>query len=326
VTLAHVEWFEPGSYETRWDFATEGTTLLMLAAAVVVTIVLRLFAQRVWSGVDLPFFARMAPWMPFALRIHLAVSLISLLSLGFYLSPAMDLHPSVTGVVLGAVMVVVAIGMATGWHTREAAILLIAAGPLGMLEFGVWEVVKRVDMLGPALFVLLAGPGRWSADWELGRAREASREAIRVAVWALKVAVGVALIFVAFAEKLIDPERAVGFLADRPEFNVFREVGIPMGDLEYVRLAGCIEVLFGLLIISGALPQIGVVIIGIPINATLFFYGETELAGHLPIYGTMLVLLVYGSDPELRRDVMSLWPFRSRAAGRAGPRTAASSA
>jgi hypothetical protein len=321
--IAHVEWFEPGTYETSWDFATEGTTLALLAGALLITIALRLFAKRVWPGVDIPFLARMAPWMPFALRIHLAVSLISLLSLGFYLSPAMDLHFNVAGVVLGAVMVVVAIGMATGWCTREAAILLIAAGPIGMLEFGVWEVVKRVDMLGPALFVLLAGPGRWSADWELGRAREASRETMRVAVWALKVAVGSALIIVAFAEKLIDPERAVAFLQDRPEFNVLREVGIPMGDLEYVRLAGCVEVLFGLLIISGALPQIGVVIIGIPINATLFFYGETELAGHLPIYGTMLVLLVFGSDPDLRRDVMSLWPFRSRAGARAGPRTAA---
>jgi hypothetical protein len=307
--LAHVEWFEPGSYGSDWGFATEPTTLALLAAAVVVTLALRLFALRVWAGVDLPFLGRMAPWMSFALRIHLAVSLISLLSLGFYLSPAMDLHLNAAGVVLGTVMVVAAVGMATGWHTREAAILLIAAGPIGMLEFGVWEVVKRVDMLGPALFVLIAGPGRWSADWELGRAREATRDAIRVAVWALKVAVGVALVVVAFAEKLIDPDRAVAFLADRPEFNIVREVGLPMGDREFVRLAGCVEVLFGLLVASGALPQIGVAIIGIPINATLFFYGETELAGHLPIYGTMLVLLVYGSDPELRRDVVSLWPF-----------------
>jgi hypothetical protein len=149
---------------------------------------------------------------------------------------------------------------------------------------------------------------------------------MRLAVWALKVAVGVALIVVAFAEKLIDPERAVGFLADRPEFNIMREVGLPIGDLEYVRIAGCVEVLFGLLLISGALPQIGVVIIGIPINATLFFYGETELAGHLPIYGTMLVLLVYGSDPSLRRDVMSLWPFRSQGAGSAARHAASSRA
>ena len=180
-----------------------------------------------------------------------------------------------------------------------------------MIEFGFWEIAKRVDMLGPALFVLIAGPGRWSADWELGRAREATREQIRIAVWALKLAVGVALIVVAFAEKLVDPDRAVAFLADRPEFNILREVGLPIGDREFVRVAGCIEVLFGLLVISGALPQIGVFIIGVPINATLFFYGETELAGHLPIYGTMLVLLVYGSDPELRGYVTSLWPFRT---------------
>ena len=37
-------------------------------------------------------------------------------------------------------------------------------------------------------------------------------------------------------------------------------------------------------------------IAGIPFNATLFFFGNVELVGHLPIYGTMLVLLVYGSD------------------------------
>ena len=312
MTFAHVEWFEQASFERSWDFATEGTTLVLLAAAVAVTLAVRLIA-RAWPGVDIPFLARMAPWMPFALRIHLAVSLIALLSLGYYLSPTMDLHFNVVGVLLGAVMVVVAIGMVTGWNTREAAIVLIAAGPIGMIEFGFWEVIKRVDMLGPALFVLITGPGRWSADWELGRAREATRDQMRVAVWALKVAVGTALIVVAFAEKLVDPDRAVAFLHTRPEFNILREIGLPIGDLEFVRIAGCIEVLFGLLVISGALPQIGVVIIGVPINATLFFYGTTELAGHLPIYGTMLVLLVYGSDPELRTYVKALWPFRGGA-------------
>src|SRR5688572_31738166 len=53
---------------------------------------------------------------------------------------------------------------------------LVAAGPIGMLEFGVSPVIQRVDMLGLAVFVLLAGPGRWSADHELGRAREPSRQ------------------------------------------------------------------------------------------------------------------------------------------------------
>jgi hypothetical protein len=42
---------------------------------------------------------------------------------------------------------------------------------------------------------------------------------------------------------------------------------------------------------------------GIPFNATLFFLGTEELIGHLPIYGAMLALLVYGSSERFARMV-----------------------
>jgi hypothetical protein len=306
--LAHETWFVGGPH-SDWSFAGEPLTLAYLLAAFAIALAVRVIARR-FPGVDVPFLARMTPWMPFALRMHLAVSLISLLGLGFYLSPAMDLHWTVAGVVLGAVMVLAAIGLASGWHTREAAWLLVAAGPLGLLEFGVSPVIQRVDMLGPALFLLIAGPGRWSADHELGRAPgDVSPEALARALWALKVAVGVALIVVAFAEKLANPGLALDFLRHQPDFNVAQGIGLPLGDLEFARLAGAIEVLFGLLVISSALPQAIVLIAGIPFNATLFFYGEIELSGHLPIYGTMLALLVYGSDSRTRPLVTGPWPF-----------------
>ena len=310
--FAHETWFV-NRLGTDWSFAGEPLTLAYLAAALALTLVVRLIARRL-PGFDVPFLGRMAPWMPFALRMHLAVSLISLLSLGFYLSPAMDLQWDPPGVVLGAVMVVTAIGMAVGWHTREAAWLLIAAGPIGMLEFGVSPVVQRVDMLGPAIFLLLAGPGRWSADHELGRVQLPDLAQLGRAVWALKLAVGVALIVVAFAEKLANPGLALEFLHHEPSFNIAQGIGIPLGDLEFARIAGGIEVLFGLLLISGALPQAIVLIAGIPFNATLFFYGEVELSGHLPIYGTMLLLLVYGSDPRTRPLVSELWAWGRRPA------------
>jgi hypothetical protein len=69
-------------------------------------------------------------------------------------------------------------------------------------------------------------------------------------------------------------------------------------------------VLFGLLLISGALPQAVVLIAGVPFNATLWFFGINELVGHLPVYGAMLALLVYGSDPATRPLVSELWPWR----------------
>jgi uncharacterized membrane protein YphA (DoxX/SURF4 family) len=163
-------------------------------------------------------------------------------------------------------------------------------------------VLQRVDLLGLALFLLLAGPGRWSADFELGRERDPDEAALGAAIWALRVCVGAALILVALAEKLADPELALHFLdTQSPNFNVLELVGLPVSDLEFVRFAGAVEVLFGLLLISGALPQLVVVAAGIPFNLTLYFFGTDELLGHLPVYGTMLALLVYGSHPTYRR-------------------------
>src|SRR3954470_24447276 len=173
LPAAHETWFQQAPGSMDWSFAAEPLTLAFLAGAVLVTVLVRLVA-RVWPGADVPALARLAPFMPFAVRLHLAVSLVGLLSMGDYLSPDMDLPATPAGIVLGAVMALVAIGMATGWHARRAAILLIAAGPLGIAMFGVSPVLQRIDLLGLAVFVLIAGAGRWSADFEQGRAGDPS--------------------------------------------------------------------------------------------------------------------------------------------------------
>ena len=308
-TFAHETWFTQGEHPLDWAFAGETATVALLAGAVGVTGLVRLLAKR-WPGVDVPALARLAPYMPFAIRIHLAISLIGLLSLGFFLSPAMDLEPDVVGIALGSVMAVVAVAMVAGWHARGAAGLLLAAGPLGMLEFGISPVLQRFDLVGLALFVLFAGPGCWSADVESGRAQPFSLGSAARAVWSLWMAAGVALIVVAFTEKLANPGMALDFLRAHPDFNVAQQLGLGMSDLEFTRLAGGVEVLFGLLLISGALPQACVVVAAIPFNTTLWFFGSTELVGHLPVYAVLLVLLVYGSDPRLREAVAEPWPWR----------------
>jgi hypothetical protein len=311
LPFAHETWFDHGVHPTDWGFAAEELTLALLAAAVLLTLLAGLIA-RIRPGVDVPALGRLAPFMPFAVRVHLAVSMIGLLSLGVYLSPAMDLQADAAGILLGATMAVVAITMATGWNARYGAALLIAAGPLGMLEFGIWPVLQRVDLLGLAIYVLATGPGRWSADVESGRASEPTLADHARAIWVLKVAAGLALIVVAFAEKLAVPGMALDFLAHHQQFNVAQQVGLDWSDLDFARVAGAIEVLFGLLVISGALSQAAVLIAGVPFNATLWFFGTTELVGHLPVYAAMLVLLVYASDPALRPAVSSLWPFGTR--------------
>ena len=328
MPIAHETWFldDAGSYD--WSFLGEGTTLALLGVAVALTLLVRL-VNRYWDGIDVGWLAAIAPYMPFAIRIHLAVSLVGLLSLGVYLSPAMDLATNLAGIALGVVMAVVAIGMATGYRARQAAWLLIAAGPLGMLEFGLDPVLQRIDVLGLAAFIVISGPGRWSADFERGAAAnrfrpgpsfdQANLEASARAILALRIAAGSALIIVALYEKLINPQLALDFLAEHPDLQVADQLGLPLSDLEFVRLAGVIEVLFGLLLIAGALPQAIILIAGIPFNATLWFFGINELLGHLPIYGAMLVVLVFGSHPQLRPTVYG-WgsPRRAPLATRAG--------
>jgi hypothetical protein len=321
--IAHEMWFPHDGFPMDWSLAGQAATLALLAVAVLATVAVRL-AARVVPGVDVPALARLAPYMPFAVRLHLAVSLVGLLSMGDYLSPDMDLPATPAGIVLGAVMAIVAVSMATGWKARRAAILLIAAGPLGMAMFGVSPVLQRIDLLGLAVYVLVAGAGRWSADFESGRDRDPSPVEAARAVWALRVGAGVALIVVAFVEKLANPRLALAFLADHPQLNVAHQLGLGLSDLGFIRAAGAIEVLFGLLLISGALPQAIVLIAGIPFNATLWFFGATELVGHLPVYGAMLVLVVYGSDATLREGVRALWPWGQRRSVRPAPSVAPS--
>jgi uncharacterized membrane-anchored protein len=69
--LAHETWFvrEPGSLD--WSFAGQPLTLALLGAALIIALVLRL-VNRAWPGLDVSFLARMAPFMPFAVRLHLA--------------------------------------------------------------------------------------------------------------------------------------------------------------------------------------------------------------------------------------------------------------
>ena len=332
LPLAHETWFLDDSGEYDWSFLGESTTLALLGAAVLVTLLVRLI-NRYRDGIDVGWLAAMAPYIPFAIRLHLAVSLIGLLSLGFYLSPAMDLETDVAGISLGVVMALVAIAMATGYRARQAAWLLIAAGPLGMLEFGVDPVLQRIDLLGLAAFIVIAGPGRWSADLERGAVADRFRvdtnldphnlEAMARAILALRVAAGSALIIVALYEKLINPQLALDFLVEHPDLQVAHQLDLPLSDLEFVRLAGSIEVLFGLLLISGALPQAIVLIAGIPFNATLWFFGINELVGHLPIYGAMLAILVFGSHPQLRSTVYGWGRPAGRRQARHGDRPSA---
>lgn len=306
MPLAHETWFTDERPPFDWSFAVEPASLVLVGAALAVAVGWWLVSRRVRRpalGFLRPV-GRLAPLVPRLLGIHAGVSLLAQSARGTYLAPALALPDGPFGVALAVVEGLAGVWLIAGYRIRYPAALLVAAGPLGMLGYGVVPILERVDLLGIALFLAVLPPGDAPAG-----AVDADPGRVGRAMFALRVLVGLALVILAFTEKLARPELALAFLDRFPAFNVLHAVGL--GDLAFVRLAGAVELLFGLLLMSGALPQLAVIAAGIPFNATLFFLGAEELIGHLPVYGAMLALLVYGSSDRYA-GVVDRLPLEAR--------------
>jgi uncharacterized membrane protein YphA (DoxX/SURF4 family) len=291
--LAHETWFTSARPPFDWSFVLQPATLGLILTAIAV--LWRLVARRMPTpeiGLLRPV-GRLTPWIPRLLGIHAGVSLLAQAARGTYLAPALELPDGGFGTALAIVEGLAGVWLISGYRIRPAAMVLVAAGPLGMLRYGVVPILERVDLLGIALFLAILPP-----DDDDGGAVRPRAPRLASALLALRVLVGTSLVVLAFTEKLARPDLAEAFLTQYPAFNVLREMGLHVSDVMFIRVAGAVELLFGLLIVSGAMPQLAVILAGIPFNATLFFLGTSELIGHLPIYGAMLALLVYGSDPD----------------------------
>jgi hypothetical protein len=294
--LAHAAWFAEAP--STFDLAALGRPATV--AAVLMAILTALVWRRVAGGLPSPELrslhplGRLAPLVPRLVAAHLGIALLALAARGAYLAPSLAVPPTRWGYLLTAVEVVVGCWLLVGLRVRPAAWLLVSAGPLGMVTFGVLPIAERLDVLGIALFLALLPP---DDAHPAGLVRfEPAR--LRPALLVLRTLVGGALVVVAVTEKLARPELTLRFLAEHPEFNVAQLVGLPVSDELFVQLAGGIEILVGLLLISGALPQVVVLLAAGPFVAGLPLLGVDELVGHLPIYGVLLALLLLGSRAD----------------------------
>ena len=294
---AHEKWFveDPGTYPTDWSFALRPVTFGLILAVVLATVVWRYVAVRFLPTPELrplAFVGRLVPYVPRLLAIHLGVSLLAAAVSGHFLTHDLEVHDLSGGAALLLAEGALGVWFITGIRLRPAAIALALIGPLALLVTGPVGLLSAMDLLGVAVFLAFVPP----SDATFGRV-EPDPAALRRALLALRLGAGGALVTLAFAEKLANPALARETVRLYPELDVFGLVGIHLPVDTFVAVAGATELLFGLLVISGALPQVAVLVAGIPFNATLLLFGGTELLGHLPVYGVFLTLLAYGSNP-----------------------------
>lgn len=295
VVPAHERWFVPSTPGDDWGFYLSALPLALTAAVVVVAVVWRLLALRV-NRPELPVLAplgRLVPWVPRLLGIHLGVALLALAATGSFLTPAVDDLPGPAGSTLLLAEAAIGIWMVTGFRLRPAAAVVLTLGPVLAVVAGPMALAECANLAAVAAFLVVLPP---SGDRH--GAVTASADRARWALLLMRVGVGVALIALAFTEKFTNPVMAEHTLHEFPALDVFSLVGIHLPADTFVVVAGSIELLFGLLVISGAFPQMAVLVAMVPFNATLALFGQTELVGHLPVYGVFLALLAYGSSSD----------------------------
>ncbi|MEX2420229.1 MAG: hypothetical protein WD670_00270, partial [Actinomycetota bacterium] len=168
MVLPHETWFTDARPPYDWSFALEPASLALIGAAVAIAVAWRVIGGRL-PRPELPFLrplGRLSPWVPRLLAIHAGVSLLAQAARGTYLAPGLELPDDAFGAALRIIEGIVGVWLMSGFRIRWAAALVVLAGPLGMVAYGIVPVAERMDLLGIALFLALLSPGRdaWGAS------------------------------------------------------------------------------------------------------------------------------------------------------------------
>jgi uncharacterized membrane protein YphA (DoxX/SURF4 family) len=311
VPLAHETWFvhHPGDYPLQWHELTRPGVVVGVLAALVVTVSWRVAASRLPTPELAPLrpLARLIPWVPRLLGIHLGVSLLVLAFDRSILDPGVTVPNDAWHTLLLVPEAVAGLLLISGYAVPAAAALVIAAGPVLLVLTGPRSLLSCVALLGIAVFLTLVPPRP-----ELGGRAELDVLHLRPALLALRLGTAGTLITLAVVEKLANPAMAHAMLVQKPLLDILSPIGVSPDS--FATFAGAVEVLFGLLVLSGAAPQVVALVAAVPFTATLFVFGGTELIGHLPVYGVLLTLLLLGSRatesaevsrlPQLRRGAL----------------------
>ncbi|MGI8811218.1 MAG: DoxX protein [Pyrinomonadaceae bacterium] len=308
---AHEKWFhESENYGLRWDLFFRPRPLAFVSAVLFVTIAAWFFYKRRGRGfVPGPEKfgstddrrAALYGLIPAILGIHVAVPLLVSGVQGDLFTPDNNL-PGAWKYAFGLAQTGIALSLFYGGLTRIAAVTLGILWFAGILVLGLEPMLESSMYLGFAGFFFLAGRGPISVDRLILPRLEPSRELMEFAIPVLRAGLGLSLVVVAFTEKFANIPLATSFL-ERYPLNFTAALGIPMSNEIFILCAGAVELLVGLWILFGIFPREIILIAWIPINLTLTVFNWTELIGHLPIYGTLAVLLIWSPG----RENIALW-------------------
>ena len=253
-------------------------------------------------GMDWENYERLLSWMPLVIGLHAAVPLlVAGVQLQLFV-PNLSLPYNFFGGLIALAEIVIALSFVYGAGTRIGAAALGLVWFTGAIWFGPLLLLEHTLFLGVAFFMFVMGRGPAALDMTLQRFHRPLDRLVPRAVPALRVLTGIGIVVLAFTEKLWNVPMGVEFL-ERYPLNFFPAIGFEgISDAEFIVIAGTVELTFGLLLISGAFVRLMTLILWVPFNLTLPFLGWRELVGHLPIYGIMALIVIWGEERKQTQE------------------------
>ena len=304
--LLHERWFvsrdHPVDVSQLFTMQTAVPVAIALAATGVALIAWRARRRRdvipgpLQLGMDWENYQRLLSWMPLVIGLHAAVPLlVAGVQLQLFV-PNLALPYNFFGGLVALVEIVIALSFVYGAGTRIGAAFLAVIWLVGAIWFGPVLLIEHALFLGVAFFMFAMGRGPAAVDMTLQRFHHPLEGLVPRAVPTLRVMTGIGIAVLAFTEKLWNVPMGVEFL-ERYPLNFFPAIGFEsVDDATFIVIAGTVELTFGLLLISGAFVRLMTLILWVPFNLTLPFLGWRELVGHLPIYGIMALIVIWGEE------------------------------
>ena len=304
--ILHERWFlDESRFPVRFETWTSPNSLVPIGVAVGIAVA----ANLLWRARDrhsvvpgpialgMPWenYVRLLTWVPLVIGVHMGVTLlVSGVSRQLFI-PNLLLPVNLLGGVLGMIEIAIALSFIYGALARPAAAALGITWLIGTMVFGPLRLIEHTEILGIAFFLFATGRGPLAFDMALTRLHKPLPSLIPHAVPVLRVSLGIGLVVVALTEKIWNVPMGLAFLADH-NFNFFPYIGLDVSDTGFLLLAGTVELVVGLMLMSGAYVRLVIIISLIPFNLTLPFMGWRELVGHLPTYGILALLLLWGDE------------------------------
>lgn len=184
-----------------------------------------------------------------------------------------------------------------GLFTRIAALGVLFLAVMSFVWYPVADALPQIVYFGIGFFILIWGRGRFALGSVVAPLFASLRaDHLRhTAYLALRLSLGITFLILA-ADKIIRPDLHIALVdayAGMPYdglMNLFGSFPIDW----YVFLMALIEAALALFIIFGALLRPTAALIALLMLLSSIILGAGELAGHLPIVGALLVLVVFG--------------------------------